>query len=117
MTFTVETDPPVVVVALEGPFEGGADGAQLYDACRVHCAEGRSRLVIDCAGLRRLTAQGLGQLAGLLVLARNAGGECVLARTPDFVESLLLISGLEEVFPAYDSVAAARRAVTETKTR
>ena len=117
MTYTMETDKAVVVVSLRGPFDGGPDGAQLYDDCRVHCARGRNRLVVDCAGVKRMTAQGLGHLAGLLALARNAGGDFALARVPDFVESLLLISGLDDVIPAYNSVGEAREAVNTAARR
>ncbi len=111
MTYSLEVADGVVVVELAGPFDGGPDGTQLYDDCRVHCARGRNRLVIDCSGLKRLTAQGLGHLAGLLALVRNAGGELVLARVPDFAQSLLMITGMEALFPASDTVEEARQLV------
>ena len=117
MTYSIEVTDGVVIVELAGPFDGGPDGAQLYDDCRVHCARGRNRLVIDCGDLKRLTAQGLGHLAGLLALARNAGGELVLARLPDFAESLLMITGMETVFPASATVDDARQLVVATESR
>jgi anti-anti-sigma factor len=107
MTHTVDERKRAVVVALDGAVEGGAAAAGLYEDVRSLCARGRTRFVVDLKGATRIDAQGLGALTGLLALARNAGGDLMLARVPGPVRSLLHIAGLRGPFATADDLEAA----------
>ncbi|REF01216.1 STAS domain-containing protein [Thermomonospora umbrina] len=65
------------------------------------------RLVVDFGGVRFCDATGLGALVGVHnhVLAR--GGEISLARVRPAQLRLLRVTGLDKVFPLYDTVAEA----------
>jgi anti-anti-sigma regulatory factor len=75
------------------------------------CVQGRSRLVLDCAEVTRVTPFGMGSLTTALALARNVGGALALARVPGRLHSLLMITDLQAVFACYPTVEAAVRAL------
>jgi anti-anti-sigma factor len=115
MTHTVDERERAVVVTVEGAVEGGPAAAGLYEDLRGLCARGRTRFVVDLEGATRIDAQGLGALTGLLALARNAGGDLMLARVPGPVRSLLHIAGLREPFATADDLEAAIASVAGTE--
>lgn len=116
MTYSVDDQSGVQVVRLRGRLGDGPEGGQLFDALRVQCARGRSRFVVDLAGVTHVDPQGIGVLAALLTLARNAGGTLVLAAAPGIVRSMLLIARLLPAFSCYDRVDGAVEAVTQGST-
>jgi anti-anti-sigma factor len=111
MTYDLEVQKGLVMVTVRGVVDGGPDGRQLHDAVRARCRDGYTRLVLDCQGVTRCTAAGLGHLLGLVVLARNTGGDAVLARPPDSLWSFIRITGMDGAVQAYDSVKDAARAL------
>lgn len=111
MTYDLEIQNGLVMITVRGVVDGGPDGRQLHDAVRARCRDGYTRLVLDCGGVTRCTAAGLGHLLGLVALARNTGGDAVLACPPDSLWSLIRITGMDGSVLAYDSVKDAARAL------
>lgn len=111
MTYDLEIQNGLVVVTVRGVVDGGPDGRQLHDAVRARCRDGYTRLVLDCGGVTRCTAAGLGHVLGLVALARNTGGDAALARPTDSLRSLIRVTGMGGAVQAYDSVKHAARAL------
>jgi len=63
---------------------------------------GRSRLVLDLAGVTFIDSSGLSVLVTTLKTARAAGGDVVLLRLPPTVRSLIQLTRLHRVFLIFD---------------
>jgi anti-anti-sigma factor len=107
ITTAEETDP--VVVSLTGELDI-ASTPQLEERVRGLIDAGRTRLVVDLAGLIFCDSTGI----GMLVRANNdcliKGGYLRLAAPNRHVARVLAVVGLLDTFPTYQSVEAARRA-------
>jgi anti-anti-sigma factor len=68
---------------------------------------GKSRIVLDFAGLELMDSTGLGVLVGALKRTRALGGGLFIASVPKRVLKIFVITGLIKVFRFYDSVSAA----------
>jgi len=68
------------------------------------------KIVLNLEGVIEIDSQGLGMLAGLLISARNRGGDLKLATPNERVKELFQRTGLHSVFKVYeksdDAVAA-----------
>src|SRR3954464_11639890 len=64
-------------------------------------------LVVDLSAVQFLDSTGIGVLMGGLKRAQARGGEVRLAAATTFVSRVLEITGLDQVFPAFESVSAA----------
>jgi anti-anti-sigma factor len=74
-------------------------GALLRDGCRT--------LIVDCRGVQRVEAMGLGVLVERLCRAREAGGTLALINLgPEFVGRLRELR-VDSLFQAFESVQAA----------
>lgn len=70
-------------------------------------AEGRARVAIDLEAVDFLDSTGLGVLIGGLKRCREAGGDLALVAPQEPVRKVLTITGLDRVFPTYDTVEQA----------
>jgi anti-anti-sigma factor len=70
-------------------------------------AAGPGRLVLDFAGVGFCDATGLGTLVGAHNRLHARGGEISLARVRPPQRRLFRITGLDRIFPLYDTVAEA----------
>jgi anti-anti-sigma factor len=113
MQYRFDEQDGIQVVRLRGAITDGPDARQFRDAVRTQCLQGRTRFVLDCEALSRVTPFGLGLLTAALAQVRNVGGRLVLARVPGAIRSLFLITELQAVFACYDTVDAAVAAVRE----
>ncbi|GAA1794992.1 STAS domain-containing protein [Planosporangium flavigriseum] len=107
ITTVADTDP--VVVSLTGELDI-ASAPPLAERIRSLIDAGRTRLVVDLAGLAFCDSTGI----GTLVRANNdcllQGGYLRLAAPSRHVARVLAVVGLLDTFPTYQSVEAARRA-------
>lgn len=113
MRFQFDDSGRTGVVHLQGRLTGGADASTWHDALRQRCAQGHTRVVVDCRNVDRVDATGLGALVGALAVMRNAGGDLAIACMPDALRSLLLITRLAQAIPCFDTVDAAARALDD----
>lgn len=107
MPHAIEDQNGTVIVRLTGAMGGSAGDAQVYDAVYRCLGEGRRRFVVDLAEVEQMNAVGLGVVLTVFVIVRNGSGEAVLARVPDVVTSLLMITRWHDVLPMADTVDAA----------
>jgi anti-anti-sigma factor len=112
MRHTITDQNGTVIVRLQGDMDGGAGDAQVYDAVYRCLGEGRRRFVIDLAAVEEMNAVGLGVVLTLLAIVRNGSGTAILARLPDVVTSLLIITQWRDVLPTADTVDAAVERLT-----
>jgi anti-sigma B factor antagonist len=70
-------------------------------------SEGRTRLIIDLGGLKRIDSSGIECLLVASQRARDHGGDARLARVPKRFQTLLDIANLSGVLHIYPEVADA----------
>ena len=79
--------------------------------------EGRAvKLVLDLSNLNFLGSIGLGIMVDLLNRIKKCGGSLVLASVPKNCRGVLQVSGLDRIFPVYDSVELACEALSQPVT-
>jgi len=100
----------------DGPARLAPDGVYvnggLIRAQRTIVATGASPAGPSIPGIEAIDAAGLGAIVGALAILRNAGGDLAIARVPDALRSLLLITRLLDVLPPHDTVEAACHALS-----
>lgn len=108
MQFDVETYDHGTwsVVAVRGEVDV-ASAPGLREAVIRLVSEGHSHLVIDLEAVDFIDSTGLGVLVGALKRVRVKGGELRLVCTNSRVLKVFDITGLDAVFPRFDSVEAA----------
>ena len=107
MDIQVEARDGLALVTLTGDAMGGPAGTALHDRLRQEREAGRRNVVVDLSGIDRMNSSGLGMLIGALTIARNAGGDLLLASPGDRVLQLLTVTRMLGVFETHDSVDAA----------
>ena len=80
-------------------------GALLRDGCRT--------LIVDCRGVERVEAMGLGVLVERLCRARELGGTLALANLGSDVTNRLRDLRVDSLFQTFDSVQAALDALVK----
>lgn len=97
---------PVEVVKLSGILDAWSE-PDVRAALRRVLDGGRSRVVLDLAGLRRIDSSGLSALLSVLKAARAAGGDVVLLAPSAAVVSVLRLTRLDQVLETFDGEGAA----------
>ena len=104
-----EIDPDLVVLAADRTIDSFAGASVVDDLLRA--VEGDVRkVIVDCAALGYMSSVGLTTLVRLHKRVSERGGQVKLANVSAPLSRLLAITRLQQVFPAYESVAAAREA-------
>ena len=78
-------------------------------AARAAITQGRTRIVVDLAGVDFMDSSGLGSLIGCLKSARQAGGDLRIAAPTKQVVMVLQLSNLDRVLKTYETVSDAYR--------
>ncbi|WP_309069505.1 STAS domain-containing protein [Microbacterium sp.] len=71
--------------------------------------EGRSRSIVDLAGVGFVDSSGLGALIGGLKAARQAGGDVRIAGPGEQVRAVLRLTNLDRILSPFDTVEEASR--------
>lgn len=71
--------------------------------------EGRSRIIVDLAGVGFVDSSGLGALIGGLKAARQAGGDVRIAGPGEQVRAVLRLTNLDRILSPFDTVEEASR--------
>lgn len=69
--------------------------------------DGKTRIVVNLAGVGFMDSTGLGVLVGALKRVKERDGELAVAGAQGTVLRVLTVTGLNAVFPMYDTVDAA----------
>ena len=100
------SDGGVPIIAVSGEIDV-ATAPQLRESLHGVIAEGRATVVLDLLAVTFLDSTALGVLVGALKRCRESGGELHVVVTDPRVMKIFEITGLNNVFPIADSLAAA----------
>ena len=91
----------VTIVDLAGRITLGDGSVVLRDTVRELVNDGRTRLLVDLAGVSYIDSAGIGELVGAYTTVRNKGGEMKLLNLTQRVKDLLQVTKLLTVFENY----------------
>src|SRR5229473_4041733 len=104
----------VFIFLCDGRIVYGDEGAVLRERIR-NMLPATPKIIIDLNGVDYIDSGGLGILVGLLVSARNRGGELKLVSPKQRIKELLRRTSLDKIFRVYgndeEAVAAFRKKV------
>ena len=104
----------VCILHCSGRIVFGDEGAALRERGR-NILAGTAKVVVNLNGVDYIDSGGLGILVGLLVSARNRGGELKLVSPEQRIKELLRRTSLDKIFRVYgndeEAVAAFRKQV------
>ena len=104
----------VCILHCSGRIVFGDEGAALRERV-VSMLSGTPKIVVNLHGVEYIDSGGLGMLVGLLVSARNRGGELKLVSPNQRIKELLRRTNLHAIFGVYENndeaVAAFRKKV------
>jgi anti-sigma B factor antagonist len=104
----------VFILLCDGRIVFGDEGAILRERV-VKMLPGTPKIVVNLHGVDYIDSGGLGILVGLLVSARNRGGELKLVSPNQRIKDLLRRTSLDNIFKVYgnneEAVAAFRKKV------
>jgi anti-sigma B factor antagonist len=116
MALSVQTQiaGDVFILLCDGRIVFGDEGAVLRERV-VSMFAGTPKIVVNLQGAEYIDSGGLGILVGLLVSARNRGGELKLVSPNQRIKELLRRTSLDNIFRVYgnneEAVAAFRKKV------
>src|SRR5205085_1110404 len=112
MKLNVRDEMDVTVMSPTGSLVLGPSEDAFNETLTRLIAEGRTRLIIDLGGLKRIDSSGIECLLVASQLARDRGGDARLARVPPRFQTLFDIAHLTGVLHIYPEVADALSSYT-----
>ncbi len=110
----IQISGDVLIFLCDGRIVFGDEGAVLRERIR-NMLPGTPKIVVNLNGVDYIDSGGLGILVGLLVSARNRGGELKLVSPNERIKELLRRTSLDKIFRVYgndeEAVAAFRKKV------
>ena len=97
----------VTILDLSGEVRLGEGSIALRDAIRKLAESGKTKLLLNLAGVKYVDSTGIGELIASYTTVKRSGGQLKLLRLTDRVQNLLVITKLLTVFDAYDDEAVA----------
>ena len=107
MNITIRENNGVTVIDLSGRLTLGDGPAILREDIRRLLEEGKTRLLLNLAGVTHLDSAGMGLLVGAYATVSRSGGQLKLSNLTSRVKDLLIITKLCTVFEIYDDEASA----------
>ena len=96
----------VAVIAVDG-FLDAHTAPQFEQVLQQEIADGRVKLVIDCARLTYISSAGLGVFMGFIEEVREQEGDIKVCGLTPKVRQVFEILGFETIFELFDNVQAA----------
>lgn len=97
----------VTILDLRGEVRIGEGSIALRDAIRNLADTGKTKLLLNLAGVSYIDSSGIGELIANYTTVSRQGGQLKLLKLTDRVQNLLVITKLLTVFDAYDDEAEA----------
>jgi len=107
MTITENKHGRVTVVSLKGNLLGEPETTALRETVSRLTERDELQVVLDLGSLKAINSTGLGVLVSALTSLRKRSGDLFLARLPEKVHALMMITHLVRVFKIYDTVERA----------
>jgi anti-sigma B factor antagonist len=97
----------VTVLDLDGKVTIGEGSVALRTAIRRLLGEGKSKILLNLAGVSYIDSSGIGELVSSFTAVKKEGGNLKLLNLTQRIQDLLAITKLLTVFDTYDDEAAA----------
>ena len=97
----------VTILDLRGEVRIGEGSIALRDAIRNLADTGKTKLLLNLAGVSYIDSSGIGELIANYTTVSRQGGQLKLLKLTDRVQNLLVITKLLTVFDAYEDEAEA----------
>ena len=97
----------VTILDLRGEVRIGEGSIALRDAIRNLADSGKTKLLLNLAGVSYIDSSGIGELIANYTTVSRQGGQLKLLKLTDRVQNLLVITKLLTVFDAYEDEAEA----------
>lgn len=94
----------ILILEPKGKIMGGPDASLLHDKLYEYIEKNQKKVIIDLSQVDWMNSTGLGILISGFTTLRNNDGVFKLASVTEKIQSLLIITKLDSVFEAYDSV-------------
>ena len=107
MTITEKTHDHVTVISLKGNLLGEPETTALRETIYRLTERDEKQVVLDLGRLKAINSTGLGVLVSALTSLRKRSGDLSLAKLPEKVHALMMITHLVRVFMIYDTVERA----------
>ena len=107
MNITIRENNGITVIDLSGRLTLGDAPAILREDIRRLLDEGKTRLLLNLAGLTFLDSAGMGLLVGAYATVSRSGGQLKMSNLTSRVKDLLIITKLYTVFEIFDDEASA----------
>ena len=104
MDFNINRQEKATVITLKGSLLADLQTKDILQHVTDSIQDNHSNFVVDLSELKFINSSGLGMLLTALTKARKAGGDVLLANVPEQVSNLLVITKLNNIFQAKDSV-------------
>jgi anti-anti-sigma factor len=104
-----EIEKDVVILTADRTIDSFT-GASVIDNLLQAVEKDVSKIIVDCSALGYMSSIGLTTLVRLHKRVAERGGQVKLAHVAPPLARLLAITRLQQVFPSYESVEAAREA-------
>jgi anti-sigma B factor antagonist len=98
MSYSVQENNGVVVLALHGKIMGGPEATEINDEINTLLDNQKSKVVIDLDKVEWMNSSGLGILISAVTLLKQNNGALRLIHVSDRIQKLLQISKLNTVF-------------------
>ena len=107
ITITERQAGDVTIVDLEGKVTIGEGSVALRTTIRRLLGEGKSKILLNLAGVGYIDSSGIGELVGSFTTVTNRGGKLKLLHLPAKLNELLHVTQLITVFEVYENEAEA----------
>ena len=97
----------VTILDLNGAVRIGEGSILLRDAIRDLAANGKTKLLLNLAGVNYVDSSGIGELIANYTTVSRQGGQLKLLNLTDRIQNLLVITKLLTVFDVYENESEA----------
>ena len=105
-------DGDVAVLDLNGRIRINGGSLALHRSIRCLVDEGKTKILLNLAGVTHIDSTGLGELISSYVTLTNKGGQIKLVHLTERLQDLMTITKLVTVFDVYDNEADALASFT-----
>ena len=102
----------VAVLDLKGRIRINGGTLALHRSIRCLVEEGKTKILLNLAGVTHIDSTGLGELISSCVTVSNKGGQIKLAHLTERLQEIMTVTKLVTVFDVYDNEADALTSFT-----